>query len=241
MYDEWARIRLDATDDVVIFSSGRNGDFGFTCMNYYSGLMAQPSRTGKNKGIVKRAKQGLFDIVIFTGNRYSSGVSHRMILEDVVNNTSLDKCFRVWRGENPIQVGEDEEEREVLVTLALLFFEQEINWGKEKWQRYTYFYPKVRTPKRVRPRDMLMGYVLQAYDLGIDNIAYWQLARPTTTTFISPDGTNYGFEDYPLQYKRYFTELEDDAIASALMTGDILKLYRHIANQIEDNPYYRGE
>ena len=40
------------------------GDFGFTSKMNYSGLMAQPSRTGRNKGIVKRAKQGLFDIFI---------------------------------------------------------------------------------------------------------------------------------------------------------------------------------
>ena len=42
--------------------------------------------------------------------------------------------------------------------------------------------------------------------LGVENVAYWQKSRPTTTTFISPNGTNYGFEDYPQIYKKYFTD-----------------------------------
>ena len=82
-------------------------------------------------------------------------------------------------------IAESEEELAILVTIALAFFEQEVNWGNESWQRYTYFAPKVTSPKRIRPRDMLMGYICQVFELGVDNIAYWMTSRPTTTTFYS--------------------------------------------------------
>lgn len=240
MYREWAERRLNEVGDVIVYTSSKNGDFGFRCMNYYTGLMAQPSRTGKNKGNVRRPKQGLFDICVLTGTRYKTGVSHRMILEDVLKYTTYEKCISVWRGISPKLVGESENEKEVLYTLALLFFEQEINWGNEEWQRYTYFAPKVRTPQFIRPRDMLMGYIAQAYDLGIDDIAYWQNARPTTTTFIAPDGSNYGYEDYAERYKQYFTNLQNDYAASALMVGDIRIEYKRIAKNTDNNPYFKN-
>lgn len=217
-----------------------NGDFGFSLRPNYTGLMAQASRTGKNRGRVVREKQGLFDIYITTGELYgSSGVSHRNVLESVTNFTTLEKCFEVWRGNDPVNISSNQQEAEFLTTLMLMFFEQEINWGKESWQRYTYFSPKVRTPKRIRPRDMLMGYICQTFDLGVDNIAFWMTSRPTTTTFIAPDRSNYGFEDYPTNYKEYFTNLMDDDFAEALMTGEVLKVFRSVAQSQPNNPYFK--
>lgn len=218
------------------------GEFGFAAKMNYSGLMAQPSRTGRNKGIVKRPKQGLFDIFIKTGTFFdNSGLTHRNILESVTEYSTLENCIDVWRGNDPANVARTAEEYAILTSIMLAFFEQEVNWGNEEWQRYTYFAPKVTMPNRIRPRDMLMGYIGQAFLYGIDNIAFWQNSRPTTTTFISPDRSNYGYEDYPLQYKRFFTELEDDEFASALIVGEARRAFRTIAQQYPDNSFYREQ
>jgi len=215
------------------------GDFGFKINYNYTGLMAQPSRTGKNKGKVVKSKQGLFDIFITSGTLLPSSMSHKDILNLAVNNTTKENCYKVWRGENPLSISDDEKEQASLTLIMLAFFEQELNWGNEIWQRYTYFSPKVTLPKRIRPRDMLMGYILQAYDLGVENVAYWQESRPTTTTFISPDRTNYGFEDYPQIYKKYFTDLLNDEDAEALMCKKNVKTIKDFVKDIEDNPYYK--
>lgn len=253
MYDFLASTLLDihqsninsgfcSPDITFVTDSIRNyGDFGFTAQMNYSGLMAQPSRTGRNRGIVKREKQGLFDIFINTGSFFdNSGVTHRNILEATVRYTTLDKCFDVWRGVDPATIASDNDENAILTVLLLMFFEQEVNWGNEVWQRYTYFSPKVRIPNRIRPRDMLMGFVYQAFELGVANIAYWQYSRPSTTTFISPDSTNYGFEDYPDEYKQYFLSLQNDNYARALMVGEAREAYREIANEYPNNQYFGG-
>jgi len=242
MYIDWAITRLEHmadNDTIIVYDSGKR-QFGFTCMNYYSGLMARPGRTGASKGVVKKSHQGLFDIMVETSDRYnSSGVSHRAIMEDLVKYSCPEHCLAVWRDVPPEYVARNNEELEALYTMALLFFEQELNWGNEPWQKFTYFAPKVTMPSRVRPRDMLMGFILQAFELGIDNIAYWQTSRPTTTTFMSPAKINYGYEDYPLEFKRYFTDLEDDIEAKALMTkAGVLLAYREKIKSCSTNPDY---
>lgn len=239
MYEYLARILLNG-EDYVHFTSPR-GEFGFEWQRKYTGIMAQPSRSGRNRGRVARAKQGLFDIVVTTGSLFGQrGVSHRDLLEGLRQATSLEKCFSVWRGEDPLDISETTKERECLTTLMLLFFEQEVNWGNESWQRFSFFNPRVTRPNKVRPRDMLMGFVSQSYDLGIDNIAYWMQIRPTTTTFKAPDNSNYGYEDYSPKYKGYFTDLENDSWANALMVGNMRSLFRKVAETYANNPYYQG-
>ncbi|MFA6308638.1 MAG: hypothetical protein WC677_02685 [Clostridia bacterium] len=218
-----------------------NGDFGFEWRRNYSGLMAQPSRTGKNKGVIKKSSQGLFDIFILTGSLFeNSGVTHRDLIENLISQTSLQNCLLIWRGSDPLDIANSTNEAEMLTTLMLMFFEQEINWGKERWQKYTYFAPRERTPNRLRPRDMLMGYISQAYQLGVNNIAYWMTSRPTTATFIAPDRSNYGYEDYPFEYKQFFLELEDDEFATALMTGNTVRAFRDASDSFSNNPHYIG-
>lgn len=254
IYDDLAKALLDLHCENLKSKFGLNegyhiftriepwGDFGFTSMMNYTGLMAQPSRTGRNKGTVKKSKQGLFDIFINTGTFFdNSGLTHRNIFECVTEHSTLDNCIDVWRGVDPAEVSRTAEEYAILTSIMLAFFEQEVNWGNEEWQRYTYFAPKVTMPNRIRPRDMLMGYIGQSFALGIDNIAFWQYTRPTTTTFISPDRSNFGYEDYPLQYKCFFTGLENDEYASALIVGDARKAFRSIAQQYPNNLFYREE
>ena len=222
------------------FSLPNYGKFGFNIMYNYKGLMAQPSRTGRNKGVVKREKQGLFDISIITGSFFGDkGMSHRDILTSVMEYSCLKHCIDVWRGIEPIKIAKSNEELAILVTIALAFFEQEVNWGNELWQRYTYFAPKVTMPNRIRPRDMLMGYICQVFELGIDNIAYWMTSRPTTTTFMAPDRSNYGYEDYADEYKRFFVQLQNDDYAEALMVGECRNDFRRVAAIYDNNPFYK--
>ena len=231
----------DATIDneIYIFHHFNTyGEIGFRINYNYTGLMAQPSRTGRNKGKVKRRKQGLFDIFIISGSLLPKSMSHRDILVLATTNTTKENCYRVWRGENPLYVGTSELEQATLTLIMLSFFEQELNWGAQEWQRFTFFEPKQTIPHRVRPRDMLMGYILQAYDLGVENVAYWQKSRPTTTTFLSPNKDNYGFDDYPENYKRYFTDLRDDLYAEALMNKENVKMIREYTRNVENNPFY---
>lgn len=231
----------EAESEYIFVTIPRYGNFGFEIMFNYKGLMAQPSRTGRNKGIVKREKQGLFDISINTGSYFGrKGMSHRDILTSVMEYSSLEHCLDVWRGYNPIDIAQSDEELAILVTIALAFFEQEVNWGNESWQRYTYFSPKVTMPNRIRPRDMLMGYICQVFELGVENIAYWMVSRPTTTTFMAPDRSNYGYEDYDEKYKRFFTQLQNDLYAKALVVGNCRNDFRMVATMYNNNPFFGG-
>lgn len=221
----------------TFYRSPKNGRFGFNIKRDYSGLMAQPAKTGKFKGEVRRAKQGLFDIVIDAGNRFEN-VTHRELFPDLLKYSTEKKCLQVWRGEDPRTIGRNNDEKESLTTLALLMFEQEVNWGKNEWQKSSNFEPFVRTPTRRRPRDMIMGYVRQAFDLGIDKMKYWMTATPGTIWFFDKDESPYGFQTYPDKYKRYFTELEDMNGTEPVMSGEMLERFQELADKSRNNPYY---
>ena len=84
IYDELAQ-KLLLLEDYEFFNSPKNGSFGFEYKSDYSGLMAQPKKVGRSKGKVMRAKQGFFDIVIKTGNRFKK-VTHRQIFKDLIES-----------------------------------------------------------------------------------------------------------------------------------------------------------
>lgn len=226
----------------VFFKSPSKRDFGFEHMQGYSGLMAQPRKTGKNAGIVKKQKQGLFDIRLITGDRYDGKVTHRALIIDLLKHSSLDNCFEAWKGGDPREIGANDDEKEALTTMVLMMFEQELNWGNETWQRGTYFPPYQTRPCQRRPRDMIMGFVHQAFDLGIDNLdkmKYWMKIKPGTLCFNNPDGNNQFFRQYPPEYKKYFDRLEGVEGAEALMVGEFRDRFRELAEAFPDNPLYK--
>lgn len=228
-------VRAGNWDGRYVFLPSHNGEFGFIYREDYSGLMADNPT---------RRKQGLFDFRVLTGDRYEGGVTHRDILSDISDYTTVDNCKKIWRGISPKTITGDDDELEVLTTLALLMFEQEVNWGNEEWQKWSNFKPYVTRPHSIRPRDMLMGFVLQAEKYGIDDIKYWMLRKPGTVCFGSPDGSNHTYNDYPAEYKRFFNQLQNDpdappeSKAKALMVGDIRKRFRLLADKFGDNPRY---
>lgn len=221
----------------TFYNSPKNGRFGFNIKHDYSGLMAQPAKTGRYKGVIRAPKQGLFDIIIITGDRYES-VTHRELLSDLLLYSTEDNCLRVWRGEDPRNIGRNQNEKEVLITLALLMFEQEVNWGRHEWQKSSVFNPLIRNPTRKRPRDMIMGYVRQAFAVGVEKIKYWRKVSPGTVCFTDKEESPFGFQTYPIKYKRHFTELEAMNGTEPVMLGDILVKYKELAAKYPNNPKY---
>ena len=215
------------------FMNSESGVFGFYHRKNYSGLMAvKPNKP----------KQGLFDIVVLTGNRYDGDVNHKQNWIDLLKHSNVENCLRVWRSSDPRDVGQTTDEKEALTTMSLLMFEQEVNWGKEAWQKGTNFPPYIRNPTKQRPRDMIMGYVRQCFDLGIDRldeVKYWMKTKPGTVTFNNPDGDNRFFRQYPPECKRFFDELEFMDGTSAVMVGEIRNQFRDLASESRDHNNWR--
>lgn len=221
----------------TFYRSPKNGRFGFDIKHNYSGLMAQPAKTGRNRGRVSRPKQGLFDIVIDVGSRYKS-VTHKELFSDLLKHSSEQKCLEAWRGVDPRVLGRNDDEKEALIALTLLMFEQEVNWGSNEWQKSSNFSPSVRRPTLRRPRDMVMGFVRQAFAVGIDKMQYWMKVAPGTVWFYDRHESPYGYQTYPGEYKRYFTELEGMNGTEAVMIGGIRDEFSELAARFPDNPHY---
>lgn len=227
----------------VFHRSGTTGEYGILYKRDYSGLMARPPRTGPRAGKLSKPKQGLFDFEVLTGTRHDGKVTHRNMFEDLLTYSDLGTCMEVWRGGDPRCIGDEGDERDVLVTMALLMFEQEVNWGSEEWQKGSNFPPQQRNPRARRPRDMIMGFVIQAFELGIDrldDLQYWMQIKPGTVTFQSPGPTG---PKYLRQHPRVdcFNGLRDDARAEALMVGDVRERFRAMASSMPDNPRWVDE
>lgn len=229
---------LTKTDSYIHFAPAPGKRFGFRHQRDYAGRMANP----KNKRFTKgKTHLGLFDIFVVTEGRYGDkSVSHRMLFEDLKLHSTEEACLRVWRGEDPVVVGKTQDEKEALTTMALLMFEQEVNWGGEVFQKRTNFSPKVTMPTAVRPRDMMMGFVRQAFALpSLDHIKYWQIVSGhATPTFRDPAREFSDFKSYPPEYKRYFDELAGLGGTEALMVGDRRKAFREVAEASRLNPRY---
>lgn len=146
-------------DSISTFTWYEN--FGFTHRRNYQGDMAKPY-----KGRVSQ-KQGYFDFVINAG-RWGT-INHYVFLEEILKHSSLNACEDVWAGKSPFNIAKTKKERDLLITLALLMFEQEVNWGNEPWQRRSNFSPHLQSPNLQRPRDMLMGFISMVFANGSVN------------------------------------------------------------------------
>jgi hypothetical protein len=232
-------------DEFVWFRSPENGVFGFRFMRDYSGKVASENNGGINR------QQGLFDIQVRTGNKAwkenqseNYKASHKDCFQALVDCCSEQQCLEVWRGKDPCEIGESWEQKEVLATMALLMFEQEINYvdgKKNPWQyaRQSNFKPYVRKPERRRPRDMIMGFVRQCFSLGgnrLDELRYWMRKKPGTVWFFDSKESPWGYSSYPADSKNFFTELERMEGGLPVLSGDVLDLFHEVANEAPDNP-----
>ena len=224
-----------------------NGKFGFKYMRNYSGKVAFESRRGN----VNR-QQGLFDIQVVTGHKawkenQSKGykVTHRDCFKSVIDSCTIEQVIRVWKGESPLEVGNNEEQQESLATMALLMFEQEINYGDgniHSWQynRQSKFKPYTRKgmEEKRRPRDMIMGFVCQGFSYGIEGIKYQMKGKRSGTYWFGNPFDGGGWSKYPDEYKQFFLELQEMSGGFPVIHGETLVRLQNIADNEVDNPLH---
>lgn len=225
-------------DGVVVRTSPTRGQIGFNYQRAYSGHMARPPRMGKKRKV--RQKQGLFDIFIFSGAEGSKGLSHRELFEELRKSSSVEAVLRVWRGEDPTKVGIGDEEKDLLTIVALMMFEQELNWGTENFQRFTFFPPHQTAPEKRRPRDMLMGFIRQAFDVGdLNELQFWRkVSGGETPTFKNSAILFSEWPQYPGHLKDAYFDFSQLSGAAALMTLGTRGEFRGLADRMADNPSF---
>lgn len=194
-------------DAIVPMITLQNGEVLSIRYRGYKGLMA---REDNFNTVDRKPKLGYYDFFIDLGN----GLTHRDLIEGVMEHSNINNCMRIWRGEHIEDVAHDEMEEIVLSELALCMLEQEINWGNRSWQKFTHF--------GNRGRDMIMGFINHAFDMGIDHIPNWNWNR-TTPTF------GGGFRNY--EYTQYFEFQENP---DSILNGDVLMEFNRKI-RIKDN------
>ena len=225
-------------DGVVVRTSPTRGQLGFNYQRAYSGHMARPPRMGKKRKV--RQKQGLFDIFIFSGVEGSKRLSHRQLFEELRKSSSVEAVLRVWRGEDPTVVGTGDEEKDLLTIVALMMFEQELNWGTDNFQRFTFFPPYQTAPEKRRPRDMLMGFIQQAFDVGdLNELPFWRkVSGGETPTFKNSAILFSDWPEYPKYLKDAYFSFSHLGGMAALMTKEKRAEFRGVAERMADNPNY---
>lgn len=214
----------------IIIHHFENGDTYFLEYKGYDGYMAK--KGGRTGGF--KPKLGYYDFKFHAGDRYQrlygfSLVTHYNLFRDLLQNSNLHNCIRVWKGINPLDLDVELDEKQALLSLAVLMFEQEVNWGNLPFQKNSHFPPNLSNPKKSRPRDMIMGMLLQAFELGIDNVLYWRIndyGYKTTTIFGSE-----GFQESYPRYDYFVNRLIELDGTEALLTG---KYYSKFVNKISN-------
>ena len=226
------------TDTEIIIHEFNDGRIFKLIYKGYNGRMAIPtkikdncSQTYKNmywEDYNRRRNLGYYDFVVDTSNRYSQNpVTHKTLFRDLVNLNIQDKCQLIWRGESPFEITNDENEQQALLTLSLLMFEQEVNWGNNSFQKYTNFLPE----DNARPRDMIMGMLNQAFHYGIEGVWHWTGER-------ADFGGSYKTYDEDRK-ELFFKQLAQNSQATdtareakPLMIGEILENFKFkVANK----------
>ena len=259
--------RSESVTPLPIFDSPLNGMFGITPRGYSGedGVISYKGTQANAKRGTPRRKQGLFDLLVQpTGDkgegRYrtpktkkAKKATHRDLFADLLRHSTEENCLDVWAGENPIHVGESDEEREALVSMFMMMLEQEINWGEMDWQKRTNFWPGTyaASPAVCRPRDMIMGFARQSFRLGADRfedgLKYWMFSfgrPPTTSDFSSRDDGCGSWGEYILvnpPEARLFTELSDISETARVMDNGVELEFAEEAERHPDNPGYRTQ
>ena len=223
-----------AADQLLEVVNNEEGNNFFDFLNYegyvfeyrrgYSGLMARINPKYKKYA---KPKQGLFDI---RGVMNGQKLTHHQLFSDLLKYSNLKQCGMIWRGEIPEFA--NDKERHALITLAMLMFEQEINFGNESFQRKSWFSPNVEKSTFKRPRDLLMGYIWYMFEnKNVDCLREFENIRglllpPAPHSVIKRD---------------FFDQLINTENANALMTNNYSNyhMFCEIASNANDNPQLR--
>ncbi|EJR31149.1 hypothetical protein [Bacillus mycoides] len=194
-----------------------------------------------NKDQFWAAKQSIFDFKLFTGERYASynkgDATHNDLFMDLKNHSSYDNCLRIWSGENIFSKITNDDEKDALLTLSWLMFEQEINYGQYAFQQDSHFTIK----NNHRTRDMIMGFVKMLFDdiaLFID-YPHWEKDKNGIRLY-----PNFGRGYYLLEnkYKKYFVEFNNTVkygdVLSIMQVDNYLTSFKGFVNNAIQNPYF---
>lgn len=184
----------------------------------YQGLMARINPLYIRNA---RVKQGYFDIL---GSMNNERLTHDQLFGMLHETCTYEECLSVWRGELPRATGR---KRHALISLAMLMFEQEINFGNESFQRTSLFNPVFDNPYYSRPRDLLMGYIKYMFENG---------GPACLVQFQNQNGLLIPTKDWEVK-RDYFHSLRNDGNAMALMVRqDVVEAFREIADNAPNNP-----
>jgi hypothetical protein len=196
------------------------------------------------------AKQSLFDFYVSTGNRYFNSyggdATHFNLIQDLLRYSNYINCLRIWRGDDILDLIEDDDEREALTTLSLLMFEQEVNYGKYEFQQHTNFIKDEPMKKNYRSRDMLMGFINMAFsdtDL-YNNYPHWNRENNQKSYPHFGKGENLGFKNLNDCYLEYFTEFNKvekyKEVKSLMELNDYLAEFKGFVRKSGQNPHFNG-
>ncbi|MEW5570400.1 hypothetical protein [Rossellomorea marisflavi] len=223
IYKDLAQGLLDTVKNaqqIYTWHHNNNLKYGFVHRKDYSGIMAYINPNYIN---LARKYQGFFDFMAITGEWKS--ITHITLIDELLKQVTLRDCEAIWRGYIPNNVPLNNSP--ILWTLAILMFEQEVNFGNEEWQRFSYFGPNLNNPKYKRPRDLLMGYI---------NMAYTQGSVQCLEKFKNNKGQLIYPKAAPLVLEQYFKVLENDLHAEALMVEPIVYSFRRFLTSQPLNP-----
>jgi hypothetical protein len=203
--------------------------FGFEHKTDYSGLMAKVNfdyiQTTKDK-------QGYFDIIGITGPW--SKITHDQLFQNLLSSTTLEECEEIWRGIKPkcfeLNDHKSKEKTKILLSLLILMFEQEINFGREDWQRWSHFNPSINNPNYQRPRDLIMGFI---------KMMFKNNSVKVLSHFKDSDGLLLPPKKDSDEKKEFFDVLRNDSEAEALFTGEILEKFQAHIKDKDINKYIK--
>ena len=195
----------------------------------YSGSMARGAYQGWRKGRqAGRKKVGCFDFKIFRAVGPSTvPLVHTRVIPEAGLKLDRKSVEGVFSGADPHSFALAPEQLTIAQEVQLAMLEQEINWGDEQFQSFTYFPPS----EGRRPRDFIVAYLRRIFSepdflAGIERIRSASGTRGTLPRPRPGSVWNPYLEPVTSEVKPW-------------LTGPLLQRYREAAESFTDNPHYR--
>ncbi|MGG2066930.1 hypothetical protein [Bacillus sp. S14(2024)] len=196
------------------------------------------------------SKQSIFDFYLYTGSRYSTlyngDATHYNLFEDLKRYSNYINCLSIWRGDDIFNNIKNQDERDALITLSWLMFEQEINYGRTDFQQNTNFVTNKIQNLNYRSRDMIMGFVNMLFsDTELyRNYPYWKKKNGIKVYPHFGKGDDKGYKNLDETYKKYFSEYNNvdkyKDVFSLLEVNDYTNKFRGFVKNANQNPYFNG-
>ncbi|MED4156442.1 hypothetical protein [Priestia aryabhattai] len=197
----------------------------------------------KGNGEFWDARKSIFDFYLDAGTRYRTlyrgDATHYNLFNDLKNYSNYINCLRVWRGDNIFNSLKSEDEKDALITLSWLMFEQDINYGRPSFQQSTHF--KKGNNSSHRSRDMIMGFVNMLFsdEELYNNYPFWKKEYGTK---ISPHFGKGGYKNLDAKYKKYFDEYNNEKkygdTVSIMNNDGYSAKFKELVSRANQSPYF---